>query len=59
MDYKILKIDPYLEPFKSAINQRYDSYIAKRYRCAIINHRFVIDCMRTFLLHTIFSRVNL
>ena len=31
MDYKILEIDPYLEPFKGAFDQRLDSFISKRY----------------------------
>ncbi len=31
MDYKILKTDPYLEPYKSAFDYRLDSYISKRY----------------------------
>ncbi|MBR5278927.1 MAG: alpha amylase C-terminal domain-containing protein [Clostridia bacterium] len=54
MDYKILSIDPYLTPFKDAINQRYDAYIAKRYE--LVGESSLVDFSNGYQYYGIHQR---
>ncbi len=54
MDYNILKIDPYLEPFKSALNQRYDSYLSKRYE--LVGEGSLVDFANGYQYYGIHQR---